>query len=114
MALDYTPEFKRSVKKLMRRYRSIRRDLEPLFNVLEAGETPGDPLQDIGRAAFKVRVKNSDNQKGKSGGYRVIYYIKTAEKTVLITIYSKSLQSDIPAEDLRRIVAKYEESATES
>jgi mRNA-degrading endonuclease RelE of RelBE toxin-antitoxin system len=28
---------------------------------------------------FKVRLKNSDTRKGKSGGYRVIYYLKTSE-----------------------------------
>ncbi|MFT7561953.1 MAG: mRNA-degrading endonuclease RelE of RelBE toxin-antitoxin system [Flavobacteriales bacterium] len=110
MEIDYAPEFKRSVKKLMRRYRSIRSDLEPLIEVFKVGKTPGDPLPGVDCRAYKVRLQNRDNKKGKSGGYRVVYYLKRADNVVLITMYSKSLQSDIAADDLQRIVAKYESS----
>ena len=44
---------------------------------------------------FKVRLKNTDVQRGKSGGYRVIYYVKTRENIILATIYSKSDRSDV-------------------
>ena len=54
------------------------------------------------------RIKNRDNKKGKSAGYRVIYYVKTATSVFLVTIYSKSEQSNIPAAEIRRILAKYE------
>ncbi|PCK09091.1 MAG: addiction module antitoxin [Alteromonadaceae bacterium] len=113
MSLNYTPEFKRALRKLSRRYRSLRGDLTPLLIELEAGKTPGDQLQSGGRyTAFKVRVKNSDSLKGKSGGYRVIYYLKSSDQTVLTTLYSKSEQSDIPVEELRRIIEKYEGSGS--
>jgi mRNA-degrading endonuclease RelE of RelBE toxin-antitoxin system len=51
-----------------------------------------------------VRVKNSNVQKGKSGGYRIIYYLKTQTYIVLLTIYSKSEQSDITANQIKRII----------
>jgi len=114
MSLEYTPEFKRAVRKLSRQYRSLRRDLAPLLTALEAGETLGDPLQQVRYPVFKVRVKNSDAQRGKSGGYRVIYYLKQSDKTVLVTLYSKSHQSDISADDIRRIVMKYDATPAES
>jgi hypothetical protein len=41
-------------------------------------------------------------------GYRVIYYMETADKHILVTLYSKSDQSDIPAEEVVRIISKYE------
>jgi mRNA-degrading endonuclease RelE of RelBE toxin-antitoxin system len=110
MEIDYAPEFKRTIKKLSRHYRSIRDDLEPLITSLKMGELLGDPLQNISYSAFKVRIKNSDNKKGKSGGYRVIYYLKTPEKTVLLTIYSKSHQSDVDDGEVRRIIDKYEDA----
>jgi mRNA-degrading endonuclease RelE of RelBE toxin-antitoxin system len=74
---------------------------------------PGDQIPDIGYAVFKLRVRNSDTQKGKSGGYRLIYYVKTAMAIILLTIYTKSEQVDIAADDLRSIIAEYEKRAIE-
>lgn len=109
MALYYTPEFKRALRKLSRRYRSLRVDLRELLSELESGKKPGDQLQDSRYFVFKVRVKNSDAQKGKSGGYRVIYYIRSADRTILVTLYSKSDQDDIQSGDVQRIINKYEQ-----
>ena len=61
-------------------------------------------------AIFKMRVQNSDIQKGKSSGYRLIYHLKTALNVVLITIYSKLEQGDISAEHIRSIVKEFDES----
>jgi len=66
--------------------------------------TPGDRVQGAGYTVHKVRLPNSDAQRGTSGGYRVIYYIQTASGRLLVTIYSKADQSDIPDDDIRRII----------
>ncbi len=57
---------------------------------------------------FKVRVKNSDIQKGKSGGYRIIYYLKTEAQVLLVTLYSKSDKPDITADEVREIITHAE------
>lgn len=44
-------------------------------------------------------------QKGKSGGYRVIYYLKTDDRIILATIYSKSDRSDVDAEVIEDAIA---------
>ena len=77
---------------------------------LEQGEQPGDQISGVGYAVFKVRVRNSDNQKGKSGGYRLIYYLETTTGIILLTIYSKSEQVDIEADELRKIITDYDSS----
>ena len=51
-------------------------------------------------------MKNSDNQKGKSAGYRVIYYIKTADEVRLLAMYAKSDQETISADKLREILSE--------
>lgn len=79
-------------------------DVAPIIELLEAGETPGDPVQGIGQTIYKVRAKNTDAQSGKCGGYRLIYYVQTADDILLVAIYSKTEQSDIEAEDMRRIL----------
>ena len=54
---------------------------------------------------LKKRVKNSDIQKGKSGGYRVIaYLINELHEVQLITIYSKSDREDIPHLELEKLI----------
>ena len=58
---------------------------------------------------FKVRLKNSNIQKGKSGGYRVIYYLKTDWGIILATIYSKSDISDVSYEIIEEAIAQYEQ-----
>lgn len=114
MVLEYASAFKRSLRKLSRRYRSLRDNLQPLLDQLIEGEICGDKLQGSDYNVYKVRVKNSDAQRGKSGGYRVIYYLKTQESIVLVTLYSKSDQSDVALDEVRRIIEKYEGSNEES
>ncbi len=65
---------------------------------------PGDRVQQLGYVVYKVRVRNTDIAKGKSGGYRVIYYLQTQERVILVTIYSKSEQGDIAASRVREII----------
>ena len=55
-----------------------------------------------------MRKSYSNNQKGKSGGYRLIYYLKTSTHILLLTTYSKSEQDDVSAEDLRDIIEEYD------
>lgn len=111
--VEAAPTFNRNLRTLAKKYRSIRHDIQPVIEQLERGELPGDQISGIGYAVFKLRVRNSDVQKGKSGGYRLIYYIKTATGIILLTIYTKSEQADIAADDIRTIITEYEQSAVE-
>lgn len=102
------PTFTRNIRTLKKKYRSILEDLQPVIEQLENGETPGDPIPDLGYTVFKVRVRNTDSQKGKSGGYRLIYYLKTTASILLLTLYTKSDQDDVAAPDLRGIIENYD------
>ncbi|WP_231865552.1 type II toxin-antitoxin system RelE/ParE family toxin [Anabaena sp. FACHB-709] len=97
------------MRTLAKKYRSIRNDIQPVIEQLEQGELPGDQIPGIGYTVFKLRVRNSDTQKGKSGGYRLIYYVKTATGIILLTVYTKSEQVDIAADDIQSIIADYEQ-----
>jgi mRNA-degrading endonuclease RelE of RelBE toxin-antitoxin system len=104
VTISFTLEFKRNLRTLARKYRSIRSDIQPLIDSLQAGELPGDQVPGVNITIFKVRIRNSDIQKGKRSGYRCIYYIKTLNDRVLVTIFSKSEQSDISIARLRAIL----------
>lgn len=106
--ISFTAEFKRNLRALSKKYRHIRDDVEPLITELQNDQLPGDQVTGTGYTIFKVRVPNRDVRKGKSGGYRLIYYLQTKADIILITIYSKSEQSDISAAQIRHIVGEFE------
>ena len=103
-----TPRFQQDLRKLAKRYRSIRQDLTPLIEQLQRGETPGNRISGNKYQVIKVRIKNSDIQRGKSAGYRVVYYLKTQAAITLVTIYSKSDLTDIPNKVIEEIIQTFE------
>lgn len=106
--VEASPTFKRNIKTLGKKYRSIRQDLEPVIKQLQQGELPGDKITGTGYSVFKLRIKNSDVTKGKSVGYRLIYYCQTAKGIILLTIYTKSERVNIAAEDIKQIILQSE------
>ena len=83
------PSFLKELKKLAKRYKSIKKDYLRLLEILS--NNPFEQSLNIGNNCFKIRLKNSDNNKGKSGGYRVIYFVLNEKNEVtLLSIYSKS------------------------
>jgi len=98
-------EFKKDVKKLFKKYRSIKTDILDLIEKLEEDYTIGI---DLGSNLYKIRVKNSDIG-GKSGGYRVIYYTRLInDRIYLLTIFSKTQKENIDVKSLKPIVDKIE------
>jgi mRNA-degrading endonuclease RelE of RelBE toxin-antitoxin system len=106
--VDRSSEFKKNLKKLEKKYRSIEEDLEPLIQQLESGETPGDRISGNKYPVYKARVKNSDNKKGQSSGYRVIYYTIATEAILLTTIYSKSERANISNREIEDLIEQEE------
>jgi mRNA-degrading endonuclease RelE of RelBE toxin-antitoxin system len=103
--LLFSDEFKDRLRTLAKRYRRIQTDLQPLIDSLQSGNLIGDQISGTGYTVFKVRLKNSDIQKGKSAGYRVIYQLKGSASVLLVTIYSKSDQHTIAVDKIREIIA---------
>lgn len=108
--IEFSAEFKRNLRELAKRYRHVREDVEPIVEQLQRGKILGTQVPGISYTVFKVRVRNSDTRKGKSGGYRMIYYLQTTTHILLVTIYSKSDQGSISAQQIRRIVTESEKS----
>ncbi len=79
--IEYLVEHSQFSSAHTRRYRF---EIQPLML-----ELPGEEIPGIGFKVFKVRVRNSDVQKGKSGGTGLIYYLKTEMSIILLTIYTR-------------------------
>lgn len=111
--VSFAPAFQKDVKRLRKKYPRIQKDVQPLIDRLIAGETPGDQIQSTGYTVYKVRLQNRDAQRGKSGGYRVIYYIDTPTQTVLLTIYAKSEREDTSASAIEDIITDLPDTSDE-
>ena len=87
MNFETVPLFDKQFKKLSKKYNLIKSDIEELiinFDELHQQSTP------IKSDLYKIRLANSNKNKGKSAGYRIYYYIKIEETVYLLTIYDKS------------------------
>lgn len=106
--IEFAPIYEVRLQKLSKKYRHIADDVEGLYAALQRGETPGDRIPGLtGFIVYKERVNNRDARKGKRGGYRVIYQVKTAELVVLLFIYSKNDQENIATADIKHIIEEY-------
>jgi mRNA-degrading endonuclease RelE of RelBE toxin-antitoxin system len=103
--VTFAPAFQKNIKRLRKKYPHIQQDFAPLIDQLMAGGTPGERVQSTGYVVYKVRLPNRDTQRGKSGGYRVIYYLRTAELIVLLMIYAKSERADVSADEIQGLIA---------
>lgn len=109
--IDLTPEYKRNLKKLAKKYRNIRSDTQFVLTELQEGNFRGDRLSGFGKDDFvyKLRIKNSNLKKGKNAGYRLIYLLESEISILLLTIYSKSEQEDISINEVKSIMSEFYE-----
>lgn len=107
VAIGFTSIFEKDIKALKKKYPRIRDDVKLIVSQIQEGKIPGDQIPGISYPVFKVRLKNSDSQKGTRGGYRLIHYLKTPQNVVLLTIYSKTDQEDITAKQIQEIISNY-------
>ncbi len=107
--IDLTPEYKQNLRDLSKRFRNIRSDVQPIIEQLQQGSFVGNRIAGISEkyVVYKLRVRNSSIQKGKSAGYRLIYQVESPTSILLLTIYSKSDREDIGANEIRDIVADF-------
>ncbi len=97
-----TEPFERKLKRLAKKYKSIKVDLTELFEKLSANPTMGIS---IGKDCYKIRVAISSKGKGKSGGARIITYVRVVNKKIyLMDIYDKSEQGNISNEELKWLI----------
>lgn len=95
------PLFDKQAKRLAKKYPSLKKDLAELLESLADNPEKGMAL---GNSFYKIRLAIASKGKGKSGGARVITYVKiTADTVFLISMYDKSEKSNITDKELEQI-----------
>ncbi|MGB3778989.1 MAG: type II toxin-antitoxin system RelE/ParE family toxin [Tunicatimonas sp.] len=97
-----TEHFKKEAKKLTKKYRSLRVELEALGDELAENLTTGTPL---GYGLYKMRLAIASKGKGKSGGARVITLVRVVQQKVyLVSIYDKSQLKNLSKEQIQELL----------
>jgi mRNA-degrading endonuclease RelE of RelBE toxin-antitoxin system len=56
VVVRFSPEFKRNIRQLAKKYRRIKTDVQPVLDELGQGQTPGDQIPGVQYEIFKVRA----------------------------------------------------------
>ncbi len=100
-----TKTFQDSLKMLKKKYPSAKDDLFKTIHNLENDPTIGVAIQGWDSKVWKVRTASSDAKRGKSGGFRTIYYWESfSSKVYLLFTYAKSQQIDVKKRSLEKVL----------
>lgn len=93
-----TPDFKKLFRKLLKKYPSLKSDLQLLVEKLSEDPKAGIRL---GYGIYKIRLSVKSKGKGTSGGARVITYVVHKDHEVyLVYIYDKGQLENITKEQI--------------
>jgi len=103
-----TNNFQKEAKKYLKKYRSLKSELENLYSQLLENPQLGTP---IGNNSFKIRISVKSKNRGKSTGMRVITYLEVdlvldevSNHLYLLTIYDKSDLDSISDKEITTIL----------
>ena len=103
--IELSANFKKEAKKLIKKYSSLKTELADLFIELEENPTTGTPL---GNDIYKIRLSIASKNKGKSGGARVMSFVKITDTTVLLfSIYNKGDKDNISDKEIEYLIKDY-------
>lgn len=96
------PKFEKELKRLAKKYPSLKREYVELVESLKKVPEQGTSL---GNSCYKIRLSIASKGKGKSGGARVITYVMIKQTIVyLLTIFDKSEKENIPDKELELLL----------
>jgi mRNA-degrading endonuclease RelE of RelBE toxin-antitoxin system len=102
MNLEVAPEFEKSLKRLSKKYPSLKTDYLAFLLELEKNPTIGDEIFPNCRKA-RIAIKNKG--RGKSGGGRVIFYFEVSgDRIILLFIYDKSEMENVQTAFIEQIL----------
>ena len=104
-SIELSDNFKKEAKRLSKKYPSLKSELEELFTELEENPTLGTPL---GSDIYKIRLAIASKSKGKSGGARILSFVKVTQTTVLLfSIYSKGEVDNLTDKQIKELIKNY-------
>lgn len=109
MKFEVTSEFEKSLKRLSKKYKSLKEDYILFLDELEQNPFIGD---EIIANCRKARIAIKSKGKGKSGGGRIIFYYEIVnDEVILLYIYDKSEMENINDDFIRYLLQSFKKPA---
>ena len=103
--IQATPQFSRELKKLTKKYISLKEEFLALLKSLENNPTQGSSL---GNDTYKIRLAIHSKSSGQRGNARVITFVRIVEKEIiLLGIYDKSKQESITVKEINERIKNF-------
>ncbi len=101
-SIELSANFKKEAKKLVKKFPSLKLELATLFTQLQTNPTMGTPL---GNDIYKIRLAIASKNKGKSGGARVLSFVKVTATTVLLfSMYNKGDVDNLTDKEIQNLI----------
>lgn len=107
--IERLPAFDKALGELQKRFPRAEDDILEEFKLGPPRAT--DPLPTYARKLWKARAGSKDLKRGKSGGFRIIYYWdqELPNYCLLGMAYFKGDQENLPASEIVRLYASLKE-----
>lgn len=103
-----TSYFEKAIKKLAKKFPCVKQVYREALESLESSPGFGDEIEGH-QDFYKVRYPNKDANRGKKGGFRLIYHWENeSNKVVLVMIYSKTEYQEVDWNAVSRSVEELE------
>lgn len=100
--IELTDNFKKEAKKLIKKYASLKDEIVELAETLKTNPKQGVSL---GNEVYKIRIAIASKNQGKSGGARIISFVKVENNIVyLLSIFNKGDKDSISDKEIKLLL----------
>ena len=100
--IELSANFKKEAKSLTKKFPSLKQELAALFTKLQTNPTMVTPL---GNDIYKIRLAIASKNRGKSGGARILSFVKVTDTTVLLfSIYNKGDVNSLSDKEIQNLI----------
>lgn len=106
-----TKDFDKQLARLARRFPAVLDEVADFISRLKSddlAQLPGRRIRRTGFTVYKERLANRSARRGKSGGFRVYYWLRQRDHLVLVAICSKTEHEGFIESELGRMITDIE------
>ncbi|MFH1860701.1 MAG: type II toxin-antitoxin system RelE/ParE family toxin [bacterium] len=109
----FSKSFKRSLRQLRKRYPQIQSDIESAIEALFLHPSLGVLIPHT-PSVRKLRVPSSDMERGKRGGFRLLYLLDIEKNCItLLFVYAKPICENLNQKEIESLVKEVLEEEQE-
>ncbi len=104
---NFSRGFLKDVRRLRKRFRFVEEDIDSLKEEMRHQGYRGALLSGYEAQIYKVRLTNRSARRGKSGGFRAIYFFLDDDTILFVQIYSKSDKIDASPSEIQGFIRDF-------